>query len=83
MAWDARGSGPEEPLHFLAHAHREEIALYSRNALRWLRGNDIDADNSAIGLGTFDSDLRPTARCIALGRISSIILDSQKSNWFK
>jgi len=35
------------------YAPREKVALYCRHTFWWLRGNDIDADNSAIRLRSF------------------------------
>ena len=35
----------------------EKVALYRGNTFRWLRGDDIDAEDATIRFGEFDSYL--------------------------
>jgi hypothetical protein len=57
---------------FGLYCWREEVALYGGDASRWLGGDDVYTDDTAVGLSAVNGDLGPRAGRISLAGVSPV-----------
>jgi hypothetical protein len=56
----------QETLDLILDSRAEEVALYGRDALGWLRGDDVDAEDPAVWFCQFNSYLDAIHRRVSI-----------------